>query len=98
MAKFEINVRIPQLTSIETAIKIYYSYIELSNANIKELFGNIAPATISKLKAKARQKMIENETPVWNANYVNTEIAFKAWGLDIVDLERRYHKLKEYSD
>lgn len=96
MKRLQNNVRIPQV-SIEKAIKIYYSNTELSNTNIKELFGNLAPATIVKLKAIARQEMIKNNTPVWNDTYVNTVAAFKAWGLDIDDLEYRYKKLKEYN-
>lgn len=91
------NVRVPQITSPQIAIKLYYSYSELSNANIRELFGQLSPATIVKLKEKARQVMIELGKPIYNANYVNTECAFKAWGIDIDNLERCYKKLKEYT-
>jgi len=38
--------------------------------------------------------MNERSTPVWNAQRVNTEIAYEAWGLNITDLERRLKKLK----
>lgn len=97
MAKSVINVRIPQLVSIETALRLYYKHTELSNDNIKELFGNLSSATISKLKKKVYIRMAEENTPVWNAQYVNTAVAYKAWGIDINDLEFRYYKLKELS-
>lgn len=31
----------------------------------------------------------------FNANHVNTEIAFKVWSLDIKDLERRLRKIQK---
>ena len=88
-------VRIPQITSLETAIKLYYENIEIGNQEIKMLFGSISSATVCKLKNLAKEKMLENNVPSWNALNVNTKTAYKAWGLDIDDLEFRYNKLKE---
>ena len=39
--------------------------------------------------------MRADEVKVWNALNVNTASAYKAWGLDIADLEYRRKKLKE---
>ena len=89
-----ISVRIPQLVSIEAAIRIYYQRIELSNSDIKEIFGSIGSTTVVKLKNKAREVMRENDRPVWNAQLVNTEDAYTAWGLNISDLEKRLKKLR----
>jgi len=94
MSTSNINVRIPQLVSLEAAIRIYYSRIELSNNDIRELFGKIGSATIVKLKRKAREVMQDNKRPIWNAKLVNTEDAYTAWGLNIADLERRHKKLQ----
>ncbi len=91
--KNQVRVRIPQITDIETAIRLYYERIELTNADIRELFGSLGSNTIAKLKKKARELMERENTPIWNAQSVNTEVAFKAWGLNITDLERRYKKL-----
>lgn len=88
------TVRVPQITSLETAIRLYYERIELSNADIRELFGKLANGTVKRLKDKAQEIMNERGTPVWNARHVNTEIAYEAWGLDITDLEHRLKKLK----
>ena len=38
--------------------------------------------------------MVDRNITVWNAQRVNTEIAYEAWGLNIADLERRLKKLK----
>lgn len=94
MPSTSANVRVPQVTSLETAIRLYYQRIELSNSDIRELFGKLAPATIKSLKNKALAIMTERNTPFWNAQRVNTEIAYEAWGLNIADLERRFKKLK----
>ena len=98
MTKSAITVRIPQLAvSIEEAIQLYYSRPSLSNDDIKVLFGKLSGATISKLKKKAYEKMIEEDIPSWNATLVNTNAAYKAWGIDIEDLEFRHKKMKELS-
>ncbi len=91
--KQENRVRIPQVKDIETAIRLYYERIELSNSDIRKLFGDLAAATVVKLKKKARQVITEENIMEWNNRNVNTEAAFKAWGLDIADLERRYKKI-----
>lgn len=92
-----IRVRIPAVTDIGTAIRKYYEKTELANADIREIFGAHSSATISKLKGLARQRMVEQGTPSWNENCVNTRNAYESWGLNIEDLERRYKKLKEFS-
>ncbi len=91
----QIRVRIPQITSIETALRLYYERIELSSSDIKELFGKVSDCTVAKLKNRAREIMREENTPVWNARNVNTEAAYKAWGLEIESLERRFAKIRK---
>lgn len=87
-------MRIPQILDLETAIKIYHERIELSNADIRKLFGQMGSNKMSELKNIAREKMIQENAPIWNASYVRTECAYKAWGMDIKNLEYRYKKLK----
>ena len=88
-------VRIPQIKSLETAIRLYYERIELRNADIKELFGGVCQGTVDKLKRIAKDKMKEDDVPSWNALAVNTEAAYGAWGLKIEDLENRLAKLQK---
>lgn len=94
MPKSNVSIRIPQPKSIEATIRIYYERIELSNDDIREIYGKLGSATIAKLKRKAREVMTENSRPVWNARFVNTEDAYTAWGLNIADLEKRLRKLQ----
>lgn len=89
------NVRVPQISSVEKAVEIYYSKPELTSADITELFGKHSPATISRLKAKVRAEMIKENVPVWNSQNVHTATAYKTWGLSIDDLEHRLKKLRE---
>lgn len=91
------NVRVPQISSLKTAVELYYSKTELSNADIESLFGKCSSATVWRLKQRAREKMAELSVPTWNSNFVNTAAAFESWGLNIHDLEHRYKKLKEIS-
>ena len=93
----EIRVRIPQLTDVRKAVELYYSRLDLSNADIKELFGNIGHDTIAKLKALAEKQRMEDGVSKWSATRVNTMCAYKAWGLDIEDLEKRVKALDRMS-
>ncbi len=95
MEKTGIRVRVPQVCSVEDAVRLYYSKTELENTDIKELFGVHSSATIAKLKNLVRERMAAENVPVWNAQCVNTKKAFEVWGLQIDDLEHRLKKLRE---
>jgi len=90
-------VYIPSITSIENALKIFYENGEIGNKEIKCLFGNRSSATISKLKRLVRAEMLKRGVPAFNANKINTIIAYELWGIDVVELERRMKKIKELS-
>ena len=98
MKENTIHVRIPQLRSVEGAVRLYYERGELTNGDIKDLFDVHSSATITKLKNLARAKMAEEnkfyELAKEIAN-VNTAAAYSAWGLDISNLEQRLKKLRE---
>ena len=89
------KVHIPEITSLETAIRLYYENLELGNTEIKELFRVASSKKILTLKQMAKKRMEEQDIPLWNALRVNTKTAYEAWGLDINDLERRYNKLQK---
>lgn len=86
------RVSIPAVTSLETALKIYYSKLQLDNADIEELFGRHANSTICALKKLARNYMIEHNIISYNSRAVDTEAAYKAWGLDVEKIERLFRK------
>lgn len=87
------RVRVPQVRDIETALRLYYERLELSNKDIKELF-ETSTGTVYRLKAIAKEEMDSMGVPCWNATHVNTEAAYKAWGIDIQKLERNYKRLQ----
>lgn len=91
-----VRVNIPQIADLATAIRIYYSKLELDTLDIKTLFPTACEGTILKLKKKARELMAQNEVPVYGTYSVNTRTAYSAWGLDIIDLEKRLEKLKKF--
>ena len=84
-----------QIASIEKAIELYYTKINLSSDDVSELFGGIASGTVCKLKKLARVEMKNCGLPIWDSKHVNTEAAYRAWGIQIADLEKRYKKLKD---
>lgn len=82
-----------QITDIDAAVRMYYERLELSSADISGLFGVTSSKTIAALKKKVRAEMAAQGCVPWNSACVNTEIAYKVWGLDIADLEKRRAKL-----
>lgn len=88
---------IPSITSIETALKVFYENAEIGNKEIKDLFGNRSSATISRLKKLVKVEMIKRDMPTFNAYKINTVIAYDVWGIDINDLEKCMKKIKELS-
>ena len=83
------RVRVPQVRDIETALRLYYERLELSNKDIKELF-ETSTGTVYRLKAIAKEEMDAMGLQCWNATHVNTEAA----GLDIQKMERNYKRLQ----
>lgn len=83
-----------QPSDLNLAIRMYYEKTELSNADIGKLFGVRSSTTIVRLKKMAREEMAkEPEKLPWCSNCVLTEAAYKAWGMDIKNMEERRAKL-----
>ena len=91
----EVRVRIPQLVDIGEAILIYYAKTELSNADLKTLFGTKAESTYYKLKKLVRNAMKEKNIEVFDDSKVNTKLAFEVWGFDINELEANFKKISK---
>lgn len=86
-------IRCPNIKDIDLAVRLYYETFELSSKDIRMIFGTKSTATEAKLKKMVRVEMAKTGKKPWNDSCVPTEAAFKAWGLDIADLERRRAKL-----
>lgn len=81
---------------IDTAIKIYYLYPEIGNAEIRELFGsNLSSSTLTNYKKDVLKRQTELGVKTAVPHSVNTKTAFEVWGIDVDDLEIRRRKLKE---
>ncbi|MCL2278604.1 MAG: hypothetical protein FWC20_04255, partial [Oscillospiraceae bacterium] len=85
----------PQITSIDNALRIYYTHSEIGNKEITTLFGRLSSATYAKLKKSAKEEMSKRDILSYGLNKVNTSVAFAVWGLDVADLEKRRKKLKD---
>ena len=90
-----MNVRIPKITSVEAAVRIYWENTELGNQELYDLFGNHGRDLFCRLKRVARDKMAEYGWESFCAHSVNTKAAYEAWGLDINDLESRLKKIQK---
>jgi len=88
-------MNIPPIVNIDTALKIYYSNVELGNREIKELFGQRSTTTIVRLKKAVKVEMDKRKIYSYGANRVNTKVAYEVFGIDVDDLERRRAKLKK---
>ena len=73
---------------VETALRLYYEKPELTNADIKELFGTAQTKT-SALKKQVKQEMNKRNIKSWLPHSVNTRIAYEVWGIDIPEFEER---------
>jgi len=87
-------MNIPQITDIDTAIKIYYRYPEISTKEITQLFNRHSKSTIIRLKKLAQKNMVENDVYSLGMYKINTVCAYRAWGIDVDDLEKRRNKLQ----
>ena len=84
------------IANINTAIRIYYEYPELQNAQIKELFGKeLADSTLCKYKKAVRAEALIRGVYTNMPSAVNTKLAYEVWGIDVKDLEQRRNKLKQ---
>lgn len=92
-----MGTRLRLKADINTILRIYYENTELGTKEIKDLFGDIAPSTVTNLKNKARALTARQEKKIliFGSYTVNTEMAFKAWHIDVDDLERRRQKLQK---
>jgi len=87
-------MNIPQITSIDNALRIYYTHSEIGNKEIASLFGRLSSATTAKLKKLAKDEMMNREILSYGMYKINTGIAFDVWGIDVADLKTRRKKLK----
>lgn len=89
-----MKTNIPKLKNIKDAIEIYYSNKTLGTKDISLLF-SVGRNKALLLKKQAIEEMQKDNIPFWNALEVDTETAFKSWGIDIDDLKKRFRELEK---
>lgn len=88
-------MKVKPITSIDTALRIYYTYPEIGNKEIKELFGMSNSRTLARYKREVRQVQAQRGILTSQMHTVNTEVAYEVWGINVADLEKRRKKLRE---
>ena len=87
------RVNVPPPVSVETALRVYYERRELRIGDIMELFG-CSRTRATALRKVALQEQAAAEEPLWDARAVNTKCAYKAWGIDVRELEDALGRLR----
>ena len=85
---------VPQVRSIEQAVKLYYEKKELTIQDIMALFG-VSRTKAGFLKKRGLEEQISKNVPLWNARAVDTACAYRSWGLDIDEMENALRKLRK---
>lgn len=86
-------MRISPPADFRFAIEMYYGKVELTTEDICKLFNNCSRSSAIKLKKIAQEVMTAEGKLPWNRNNVLTETAYKAWHINVADLEKRLTKL-----
>ena len=89
------RVRVPQVADISAAIRLYYEHTEIGNKDIRAIFGDMGNGRIGRLKQLVLEAMHERGTVHYNAQYVNTEVAYDVWGINIDRLTAGRKKLQQ---
>lgn len=87
-------LRVPQLTSIEAAVRIFYEHNSIGNKEIRELFGCCTAKAVD-LKKPVLAAMLERGMILRGNGAVSVEVAYEIWGLDIQNLEKKLMKAKK---
>ena len=83
------------ISSIDTAIRIYYTYTEIGNKEIAELFDLTGKEALCRYKRAVREEQAKRGVYTLRNFTVNTKVAYEVWGIDVEDLEVRRVKLKK---
>ena len=88
-------MKVKRIADIDTALYIYYRYHEIGNEEIKELFGGLGSATLTKYKKAVQEEQIKQNVKTSQLYTINPEVAYEVWGIDVAELEKRRDKLKK---
>lgn len=90
---YETIVNVPPVADIGAALRTYYEKRELTISDIMELFG-VGRSKAARLKQRALEEQRRDGRPLWNGRAVNTECAYRSWGIEVRELENRLGALR----
>lgn len=89
------RIRIPRISSVEDAVRLYYERPMLKNSDIMELFG-CGLSKARQLRAYVEDRAREERLYINGYASVDVGYAYKVWGLNIDDLKKRLDYLLKY--
>lgn len=90
---YKTIVNVPKVADPSLAVRLWYEQTEIGTNDVCDIFG-CSKSTAIKLKARAREEMEESKTPSFNSTLVNTECAYRSWGIDVKRLEKGLNRPK----
>ena len=88
-----MNIRVNINADPMKVLEIYYSpNPEIGVKEIEQLF-SCGRTTAQRLRTVAQDAMIQEGIKSFNDYKVNTEVAFRAWNIDILKVENNYRKM-----
>lgn len=91
----QMELRLPKLSSIRTAVEIYYTMDSMHTADVVRLFGCCATKA-RELKRPVQLAMRERGILPRTQGCISTEVAYEIWGIDVPALERKYQKAAKF--
>lgn len=88
--KPERQVRIPQPLDIKDALKIYWEKHELTNDDIRRLFGQLGTQRIVLLKKIVKEAQEQRGIKIYDHRAINTKVAYEVWGFPYNELYKRF--------
>lgn len=82
--------------NIETAFRLYLTQVELTNEDIREIFGVSGNETVRKIKEPVLAAMQERKTPRYGSASINTDVAFEVWHIDPEMLQQKFDAMQKY--
>ena len=91
--KYTTAVNVPSPVSLESALRLYYEKRELRISDIVSLFG-CSKTRATELRKRALEEQADADEPLWDTRAVNTKCAYRAWGIDVRELEDALGRLR----
>ncbi|MBQ7786140.1 MAG: hypothetical protein IJ381_08370 [Clostridia bacterium] len=89
-----MNVTVPRIAGIRTAVEIYYTYNDLSTKDVQRLF-RCSASKARELKKPVQALMRERGILQKTECCIDTETAYEVWGIEIAMLEKKLQRAEK---